>query len=182
MLLTLFERSYTSQKARLRNLKTKLFVKDIILKQGTLVSIIGMNKMDFQYEVPKTSAKISESIGRKITLCFTQIPAKISPGTLAQHMKVGQTPSFGGINFGNILSSGLKQTPSINIGQYIDRGQSNQVQQNNFLKQITEAHLNNSLKAIAGIQSCFRPSQGRDRAYSSQSGFLMPTISQQTQE
>lgn len=63
--------------------------------------------MDYQYEVPKTSAKISESIGRKITLCFAEIANTISPGAQAL-MNIGKTPSFGGINFGNILNSGTK--------------------------------------------------------------------------
>jgi hypothetical protein len=40
MILTIFERSYTSQKARFRNQKTNMVVKDINLKQGTLVTII----------------------------------------------------------------------------------------------------------------------------------------------
>lgn len=91
----------------MRNHKSKMVVKDINLKQGTLVTISGKNKSGFQYEVPKTSAKISESLGRKVTLCFSIISEKISPSAQTI-MNVGKTPSFGGINFGNILSSGNK--------------------------------------------------------------------------
>jgi phosphoenolpyruvate synthase/pyruvate phosphate dikinase len=84
-----------------------MVVKDINLKQGTLVTIKGSKKLEYTFEVPKTSAKISESIGRKITLCFCENSVKLSPGVQALQ-NVGKTPSFGGINFGNILSSGTK--------------------------------------------------------------------------
>jgi alkylated DNA repair dioxygenase AlkB len=79
--LTLFERPYTNQKARVRNISTKQVVKDINLKHGSLVSIEGKRQNEFQYEIPKTSAKISESIGKKITIIFSEVPPaeKTSP-------------------------------------------------------------------------------------------------------
>ena len=41
VILTLFERPFTSQKARLRNISSKAVVKDLNLKHGVLISIEG---------------------------------------------------------------------------------------------------------------------------------------------
>jgi hypothetical protein len=104
VILTLFERPFTSQKARIRNVSSKAVVKDLSLKHGVLISFEGNGQNELQYEIPKASAKISESIGRKITICFSRVAAveKSSPQLI-----VGKTPSFGGFNLTSFAPKNL---------------------------------------------------------------------------
>lgn len=54
--------SKQSQKARFRNIQTKNIVdiKDLMLQNGTLLTLKGKNVGNISYEVPKVTQKISE--------------------------------------------------------------------------------------------------------------------------
>ena len=86
-------------------------VKDLSLKHGVVLTFEGSGQNEYQYEIPKASAKISESIGRKITICFSRVPAaeKTSP-----QLVVGKTPSFGGFNLTNFPIKNLLGSGSLN--------------------------------------------------------------------
>jgi hypothetical protein len=93
-------------------------VKDLTLQNGTLICLKGKNVNDLSYEVPKVTSKISEKIGRRISITFYQMNAlKRSTSqhfteSPLQNATNGKTPIFGrptfpnmpiGPNYGNSL-------------------------------------------------------------------------------
>lgn len=78
LILNLFEKVVNqkqTQKARFRNIQTKQIVemKDLMLQNGTLLILKGKNVSNISYEVPKVTQKISEQLGRRITITFFQL-------------------------------------------------------------------------------------------------------------
>jgi len=78
IILNFFEKSMSTnktQKARIRNMQTKQMVnvKDLTLQNGTLISLKGKFVHNLSYEVPKVTARISEQIGKRISITFYQM-------------------------------------------------------------------------------------------------------------
>ena len=68
LILSIFEKPYTSQRARIRKVVNKEIFKEVYLKEGTLLTM--KKPRDFRFEIPKIAGKISDQLGKKIVMFF----------------------------------------------------------------------------------------------------------------
>lgn len=72
---------------------------DIVLQNGTLITLTGKHTNSLSYEVPKVTARISEQIGRRISITFYQLNNQFrnkDKDNLMEMVSSGKTPFFGG--------------------------------------------------------------------------------------